>query len=175
MRRYDERHTLAARLERGELEREQVQAVGELLARFHADAPGVEEAEAPVLAVERRFERNLHELLASVEQRGEIGRVQALERFAHAFITGHAQMFQLRASRGHVREGHGDLRAEHVLIDGSVQIVDCVGFDRGCACWTSPTTLPSSCSTSPRMAASALARRSCRRTARPAGILGMTR
>jgi uncharacterized protein len=128
MRRYDERHTLAARLERGELDRGQVSAVGGVLARFHAGAPQVVTA-APVLAVERRFERNLHELLACVEQRGEVGRVQALERFAHAFIAAHAQTFQTRAVRGRIREGHGDVRAEHVLIDEEVRIVDCVEFD----------------------------------------------
>jgi aminoglycoside phosphotransferase family enzyme/predicted kinase len=129
MRRYDERRTLAAELERGELRSDQIEAVGRRLARFHAEARAVEAAHAPVLAVERRFERNLHELLASVEQRAEIGRVQALERFAHAFIAGHAQTFLSRASAGRIRDGHGDLRAEHVLLDGGVRIVDCVEFD----------------------------------------------
>src|SRR5947209_9136628 len=38
MRRYDERHTLAARLERGELTREHMSAVGAAIARFHANA-----------------------------------------------------------------------------------------------------------------------------------------
>jgi aminoglycoside phosphotransferase family enzyme/predicted kinase len=129
MRRYDERRTLAARLERGEVNRGQVRAVAGVLARFHDDARRVGDAGAPVLTVERRFERNLQELLASVEQRAEIGHVQALERFAHAFITGHASTFQTRADRGCVREGHGDLRAEHVLVDPSVEIVDGVEFD----------------------------------------------
>jgi hypothetical protein len=131
MRRYDERHTLAARLERGELSREHVSEVARVLARFHANARRVAGAGAPALAVERRFQRNLHELLACVEQRGEIGRVLALERFAHAFITGHARTFQMRAAGGWVRDGHGDLRAEHVLTDQGVLIVDCVEFDRG--------------------------------------------
>jgi aminoglycoside phosphotransferase family enzyme/predicted kinase len=130
MRRYNERHSLAVRLECGEVTRGQVRAVARVLARFHADARRVIDPGAPVLAVERRFERNLHELLASVEQRAEIGHVQALERFAHAFIAGHARMFQMRADGGWVREGHGDLRAEHVLVDTDVQIVDGVEFDR---------------------------------------------
>jgi aminoglycoside phosphotransferase family enzyme/predicted kinase len=130
MRRYDESRTLAAALERGELDRRHVNAVGAALARFHAGARQVAGAGAPVLAVERRFDRNLHELLSCVEQRGEVGRVQALERFAHAFIAAHAQTFQARASRGRIREGHGDLRAEHVLLDGDVRVVDCLEFDR---------------------------------------------
>jgi uncharacterized protein len=129
MRRYQESHTLRARLERGELDTDQVRAVGDVLARFHAGARPVADPGAPVLTVERRFEHELHELLACVEERGEIGRIQALERFAHGYITANARTFQTRAINGHVREGHGDLRAEHVLVDGQVQIVDCVEFD----------------------------------------------
>lgn len=129
MRRYDERDTLAARVDTGELDRTQVTAVGQTLARFHAGAPAVAAGNAPVLAVERRFERNLHELLACVEQRGEVERIHALERFGHSFIVGHAHTFQARAGSGRVREGHGDLRAEHILVNGQVRIVDCVEFD----------------------------------------------
>ncbi|MGI8903409.1 MAG: AAA family ATPase [Solirubrobacteraceae bacterium] len=129
MRRYDEGHTLASRLDRDELERQEVVAVARVLARFHSRARRVPAGGAPVLTVERRFERNLHELLGCVEQRGELDRVLALERFAHAFIVAHAQTFRERASRGCVREGHGDLRAEHVLVNGDVRIVDCVEFD----------------------------------------------
>jgi aminoglycoside phosphotransferase family enzyme/predicted kinase len=130
MLRYDERETLAARLRQGELAPVHIRAVGAALAQFHADARSVPGAVAPVLAVESRFERNLHELLRCIEQPREIGRVLALERFAHAFITSRAATFQARATIGRIREGHGDLRAEHVLVDGGVRIVDCVEFDR---------------------------------------------
>ncbi len=131
MRRYDEQQTVAARLGRGELYRRDIVEVGRLLARFHDGATRVTPDGAPVLAAERRFDRNLHELLGDVEQRGEIERVQGLERFAHAFVTAHAQTFWARADRGQVRQGHGDLRAEHVLLDDRVRIVDCVEFDPG--------------------------------------------
>jgi uncharacterized protein len=129
MRRFDERETMAARLERGELGRERAAEVGRVLAGFHATARRPPADRAPVLAAERRFGRNLHELLGDVEQRSEIGRIQALERFAHAFITSYAVTFQTRAVDGRIREGHGDLRAEHALVGAAVQIVDCVEFD----------------------------------------------
>jgi aminoglycoside phosphotransferase family enzyme len=131
MHRYDEAQTLAAKLQHGVLQRRDVVKVGRVLARFHEDAPRVAPDGAPVLAAERRFERNLQELLGDVEQRGEIERVMGLERFAHAFVTAHAQTFAERASHGQVREGHGDLRAEHVLVGDRVRIVDCVEFDPG--------------------------------------------
>lgn len=129
MRRYDETRTLESLLERGELERADVVAVGRTVARFHAAARRAHAGDAPVLAVERRFGRNVHELLGELEQLAEIGRVLALGRFAHAFVTAHADTFQTRLGRGLYREGHGDLRADHVLLDGGVQIVDCVEFD----------------------------------------------
>jgi aminoglycoside phosphotransferase family enzyme/predicted kinase len=129
MRRYDERDTIASRLERGELGLGQMAQVGRVLADFHANARRAPADRAPVLAAERRFERNLHELLADVEQRSEIERIQALERFAHAFIAANAATLQTRAVEGHIRDGHGDLRSEHVLVGAGVQIVDCVEFD----------------------------------------------
>jgi aminoglycoside phosphotransferase family enzyme/predicted kinase len=130
MRRFDEQCTLAAKLERGELKRGEIVAVARMLARVHTRARGAA-AGLPVLAVERRMAENFHELLAIVDQRAEIEWVLALERFAHAWVVAHAQMLDARARRGFVREVHGDLRAEHVLLDGTVQVVDCIEFERG--------------------------------------------
>jgi aminoglycoside phosphotransferase family enzyme/predicted kinase len=130
MRRFDEQRTLAAKLERGELKRGEIVAVARMLAEFHARARRVAAVGVPVLAVGRRMAENFHELLAIVEQRAEIERVLSLERFAHAWVVAHAQMLDARARRGFVRDVHGDLRAEHVLLDETVQVVDCIEFDR---------------------------------------------
>ena len=121
---------MAARLERGELSEDQLRDVATTLVRFHEAARPAAGPGPAALTAERRFERNIHELLASLDQRPEIERALALQRFAHAFITGHAPTFEARAASGSIREGHGDLRADHVLIDGGVQVVDCVEFDR---------------------------------------------
>jgi aminoglycoside phosphotransferase family enzyme/predicted kinase len=129
MRRYDEGRALAAKLERGELKRSEVVALGGVLAQFHARARRVAASGMPVLTVERRMTENFHELLGVVEQRAEVERVLALERFSHAFVAAHAQMLDARARRGLVREGHGDLRTEHVLLGETLQVVDCVEFD----------------------------------------------
>ena len=131
MRRFDELTTLAAVLERGELRSEQVRAVGATLASFHAGACTARGpwAAGATVALQRRVERNLHELLDLLDDGGEIGRVHALRRFAHACVVGRSEVFDDRARRGLVRDGHGDLRAEHVLIGPPVQVVDCVEFD----------------------------------------------
>jgi uncharacterized protein len=131
MRRFDEQPTLAAKFDRGEPKRGEVVALARVLAWFHARARRVAAVGTPLLAVERQLTENFHELLAIVEQRAEIERVLALERFAHAFMVAVAQMRDARARHGFVREVHGDLRAEHVLLGETLQVVDCIEFDRG--------------------------------------------
>ena len=52
------------------------------------------------------------------------------QRFGAAFVRRHRDELDRRARRGRVRDGHGDLRAEHVLVEGDeVTIVDRLEFD----------------------------------------------
>jgi hypothetical protein len=116
--------TLADALARGELTGRELTAVARALAELHARARPVAVVGVPALAVERRLTKSFHELLSMIEQRGEIERVLALERFAHRFVVAHAQVFDERARCGHVRGGHGDLRADRVLLErGRARIV----------------------------------------------------
>jgi aminoglycoside phosphotransferase family enzyme/predicted kinase len=52
------------------------------------------------------------------------------------FIAAHGALLRERAAAGWVREGHGDLRCEHVCLeaDGAVQIFDCVEFNIDVRC-----------------------------------------
>jgi predicted kinase len=94
---------LAARLERGELTRAQADAAGRALADRHARAPLATPPGPPATALERRLTASFHELLAVVEQRGEIEHVLALERFAHAFVLARAHTLNARVPRGRTR------------------------------------------------------------------------
>src|SRR5215207_6587241 len=52
------------------------------------------------------------------------------------FIAEHADLLRERAVAGWVREGHGDLRAEHICLepDDAIQVFDCVEFSRSLRC-----------------------------------------
>lgn len=41
----------------------------------------------------------------------------------------HAAGLRARADGGHVREGHGDLRPEHIALDGIPRVIDCLEFN----------------------------------------------
>lgn len=125
MRRFEESRTLQGLINAGELHERDVAEVARVLARFHARAPIVKGAE-PAQVLER-WQRNLHELEAIVDPAR--WRLHLVREFAHAFVTANAAMLNERARAGHVRDGHGDLRCEHVLLEDGVQIVDRIEFD----------------------------------------------
>ena len=130
MRRYDEDATLATFADAGQLAHGQVTAVGARLAGFHAACPSREVTRGS-LAVRDELHENLSELIGVCADPALSSRIGALGRFLDAFVTVHEPMLDDRARRGFIREGHGDLRAEHVITAPRLSIVDCVEFDPG--------------------------------------------
>jgi uncharacterized protein len=129
MRTYDENRTLSAALNRGELTREEVANVGRTLAGFHVGCPASRGA-GGARQIEREIGRNVEELARVTSLRADRDQLRVLARFLTAFIAGHEREFDRRSGAGLTREGHGDLRAEHVLLGSPVRVVDCVEFDR---------------------------------------------
>ena len=130
MRRYAERDTLAAAVNAGPVGAEAMHRIAARIAAFHATA-----APAPTGTVQgstatlSAVTENVGELLRLVSDRRVALRIRSLERFMQSFVSAHRLALDARAARGRVREGHGDLRADHVLIADHIQIVDCVEFD----------------------------------------------
>ncbi|MEY2512765.1 MAG: uncharacterized protein QOJ89_123 [bacterium] len=127
MRRFDETRSMASLIDGGALRDEDVHAVGRRLAVFHAGARVVA-ADDHAGDVLRACEGNLSELLVIADDE-TARRVLSAERFAAAFVVTHREEFAARAAAGHVRDGHGDLRAEHVVVEDSLIVVDRLEFD----------------------------------------------
>jgi aminoglycoside phosphotransferase family enzyme/predicted kinase len=125
MRRFHERDSLAGLIGSGRLASAHIDAVARRIAQFHLNAP-VLASEDPrrALAV---WKRNLREL-AAVSRPDEFP-VQMAAEFADAFMHVHGAEIAERNRAGLVRDGHGDLRCEHVLVLPTVRIVDRVEFD----------------------------------------------
>jgi len=126
MRRYDERRTLARMLEAGTAGEAEVRAVGRRLAAFHAEAAPPADPEASVGALERMLAENLATLRVLEADPAVVGDAG---RLVEAVLAGRRGELLARARSGHVRDGHGDLRAEHVVLERGIEIVDCVEFD----------------------------------------------
>ena len=130
MRRYDAHATLAERFASGRLRLRDLTRLGRTLAEFHAAAHRVTVADPSALELERRILENAQELIAVTQHPSDFDRVLKLERFIHAFVRANSQALAARARAGRVREGHGDLRAEHVVLGRRIEIVDCIEFNR---------------------------------------------
>jgi uncharacterized protein len=130
MRRYDEDQTLAAAAARGDVDRGDLVRLGGALAAFHRDCPARVDTRgrARVLA---EVERNLGELTGEAMELDTLCRVQMVGRFLRTFTGARAGLLDDRAAAGRVREGHGDLRGQHVILGRPLRIVDCVEFDPG--------------------------------------------
>jgi aminoglycoside phosphotransferase family enzyme/predicted kinase len=128
MRRFEADSTLAARLGKGEVDEDDVDAVAQRLARFHRELPPAATGGDPLTTLRSSADetfRTLHELAPPAHE----SLLAAGDRFTRAFLSVRGSEIAARARAGLVREGHGDLRAEHVLLDGGVQVFDCVEFD----------------------------------------------
>ena len=129
MRRFDEDDTLERRLDRRALDPAGLHRVARILAGFHADAPRVGNWSEAVAELEGALDETFHTLSAVGGGLLDRRRLAAAERFADAFLAARAGDMTARARHGLVREGHGDLRLEHVIFGDAVLIVDCVEFD----------------------------------------------
>ena len=104
---------------------------------FHrACAPVCGRSPATAAAATRIVTDNLDEV--ALFRSAPLGRVQLqlVTTAMRAFIAERSEFLQRRAAGGWIREGHGDLRAEHVCLepDGTMQVFDCVEFNLGLRC-----------------------------------------
>jgi aminoglycoside phosphotransferase family enzyme/predicted kinase len=128
MRRFDERRTLAWRVTHGGAPYPALVAVGRRLAEFHATTPE-RDGGPSTLALRRALAENTDTLLSLAPDGEFLHRVIELARFTDAFLVARHGELEARAAAGRVRDGHGDLRAEHVLLEHGVEIIDCLEFD----------------------------------------------
>lgn len=125
MRRYDPSRTLLHAVESGTLARAQIDALAARLRAFHERARQLQGDGVQQLLEEWRV--NAREL-------GELHpphswHVEHLCEFAAGFLARHRGEIARRVREGAVRDCHGDLRCEHVLLGEPIEIVDRIEFD----------------------------------------------
>jgi aminoglycoside phosphotransferase family enzyme/predicted kinase len=129
MRRVPEQRTMERLVEVGELAPDDVDAVGRRLASFHhgADpAPPPSRGVAPFRASVRENVKTLRDVGPATIPGP---RLRAMAEFSNAFLTARDDELRRRAKEGRIRDCHGDLRAEHVIVTDPVAIYDCIEFN----------------------------------------------
>jgi aminoglycoside phosphotransferase family enzyme/predicted kinase len=128
MRRLPTELTLDALHRRGELKPQQIDRLAEVLVRFYRSAPPVavtpEQYRSRCLS---HVQGNLSELLA-VKHHLPRGVVERVHGFQLQLLALQPSIFDERARAGHVVDGHGDLRPEHICLGEPIEIFDCIEF-----------------------------------------------
>ena len=131
MQRLPDQASLAARLARQAVTPQTMEALAHRLALFHAppgplDAtPGYGTLRQVMADWEENFVQTLPYIGRTIAQQDYDQITQAVT----SFMSRHANWFAQRVQRGHIRDCHGDLRAEHVyVLDGQIHIIDCIEF-----------------------------------------------
>lgn len=109
---------------------EQIRAIAARLAAFHRSQPARSaERWGSAPAVARMVADNLRECERFEGYALSISQMCGLARYARAFAGAHWELLNQRVRQGFVREGHGDLRCEHIcLLPSEIVIFDCVEF-----------------------------------------------
>lgn len=120
-------------LERGALGGADIDRIAEHLARFHASAVSSPEiAKFGAIGVIRgNVEENFLQGRALLRQLAGEALEREVEERQLAFLDDRAERFARRVEGGFIRDGHGDLRLEHVyLLPGREPLViDCIEFN----------------------------------------------
>ena len=105
--------------------------LGRLLAEFYAAAErsGQIDEYGSIRVIEFNTEENFRQLAPFVGKLLEKERFDFVMESSRAFLTDCAALFMRRVAEGRIRDGHGDLRAEHVYFLDGIQIIDCIEFN----------------------------------------------
>jgi len=130
MRRLPEDRMLDALVRGNGVDPGQIDAITRRLVTFHA-AAGTERSSlyGTPDGIWRRLADNFVETEDFIGKGLSARRFRNIEAYSRGFIDGHRHLFAGRIKEGRIREGHGDLRAEHICLSDDVLIFDCIEFD----------------------------------------------
>jgi len=132
MTRLDDRDRADLMLRRGMLGPAAVSAIAQRLAAFHQACPS--DGKIAAYGSPETIAFNVRENFAQAQRNAValLGRraAEQLERWQLAFLHQHDHLFRRRIAQGRVREGHGDLRLEHVYFTRhGLRVIDCIEFN----------------------------------------------
>jgi aminoglycoside phosphotransferase family enzyme/predicted kinase len=132
MKRLPEERMLSALLGRNQATTDHVLKIADKLAAFHRSA-GSEKAPlyGSPQAVAAHVRGNFGETRRFTGRTIHGKTLEAIEAYSEGFLSARHSLLNQRIAAGRVRDGHGDLRAEHICMIDDIEIYDCVEFNEG--------------------------------------------
>ena len=131
MRELPRARSMLALLHRGEVTPAMVDDLGLVLATFYSAARGGPEIDpmGSVEVIRANSEENFSQIEPFVADLLEREKFLFVRQAVEDFLERHGDLFQRRVETGRIRDGHGDLRLDHIYFEDRIQIIDCVEFN----------------------------------------------
>lgn len=132
MRQLPDASSLAAMLDSGRVTPDHIHALGRTLAGFHRQAQQnaeIDQFGSPDV-IRFNMEENFEQIEPFVDTWLNRNTWDFVRQVWRAYWRDHHGLLQRRVEDGRIRDGHGDLRAEHVYFHHGVQIIDCIEFNQ---------------------------------------------
>jgi uncharacterized protein len=135
MRRLPEDRMLDRLLCTGKADIELIDEIVKKLAAFHRSASMVSGWRfGSATAVQRLVLGNLDESHRFIGNTVSAHQFGAIEKYLDGYIAAPRDLLDDRVRQGRVRDGHGDLRCEHICMTNGIQIFDCLEFSERLRC-----------------------------------------
>ena len=129
MRRLPEDRMLERLVGEGRVGKEEIRRIADRIAEFHLSASTECAAKyGEPSAIWQAVSENLAECEPFVGETVSKPEYEKIARFVRGFAETHRELFRQRISQGRVREGHGDLRCEHICLSDGIVVFDCVEY-----------------------------------------------
>ena len=131
MRRVHESQTMQKMLEDERITPEILDRIADRLAYFHSQAATNAEitsfgsAEVIYQNLRENFEQTKPYIRRTIKDRTH----EEVSRLAMSFLESHKGLFQQRMRQGFIRDCHGDLHLDHVVIVDGIMLYDCIEFN----------------------------------------------
>lgn len=131
MRQLPDASSFKALLNAGKIKAKQLTALGEMLAEFYETSRRTAEIDrfGGLDILSFNIEENFRQLEPFRDTILEPEKWDFICRASRSFLEMHRALFERRVEGGHIRDGHGDLRAEHIYFYKGIQIIDCIEFN----------------------------------------------
>jgi hypothetical protein len=135
MRRLPDDRMLDLLVRAGQVGLADIDTLAQRLAQFHQRAfTPTASRYGSATSIGRSVLHNLDECGKFIGETVPADQFAAIRAYLKGFVAAHYELLNHRVRDGHVRDGHGDLRCEHVCMTGDIQIFDCLEFSEPLRC-----------------------------------------
>ncbi|HWN98967.1 MAG TPA: AAA family ATPase [Blastocatellia bacterium] len=118
-------------LARGEVTEAIIERVADRLSEFHRAArrgPEVDAFGSPDL-IAGNWQENFDQTAPYIDRTIAAETYKSIRVWVTRWLGEHQELFRTRVREGHIRDGHGDIRAESICVTDGLYIFDCIEFN----------------------------------------------